>query len=338
MPYKLSVFAYDGCFVSGISGPLDVFNIANTHHRVLEGDAASPLFSWKIYSPDGKPVRTSTGLLLPVDGAVQDVSETDICLIPGVDHTYGQEVVERARQLAEQFGPTLNRLHDSNATLASNCSGAFILAEAGLLAGKQATTSWWLSKHFQYHYPRTKLKLNKLVTEDDNIFCSGAVTSYLHQCIRLIEKFAGSEIANRCAKTLLLQTKGASQAPYIGLNDRIDKLDDVVHQAVVWMSENLHTDINVDKLASDMAVSPRTFIRRFNQATGKPPKQYLQKLRINEAKRLLEMTTLSIDQITQRVGYSDVSSFRRLFKREVDLSPTEYRRRFSQLEAIAEPA
>jgi transcriptional regulator GlxA family with amidase domain len=331
MTYQLAVFAFDGCFVSGITGPLDAFNIANTHQRVLHGETP-PLFSWKIYSPDGQPVRTSTGLLLPVDGSVDELTHCDIGIVPGVDHIYGTEVIERARLVATRIGPVLKRLHDHRVTLASNCSGAFIFAEAGLLLGKEATTSWWLARHFQALYPRTKLKLNKLVTEDGNICCSGAVTSYLHQCIRLIEKFAGSEIANRCARTMLLQTKGASQAPYIGLNDRIDKLDDVVQQAVVWMSENMHTDINIDQLASDLAVSPRTFIRRFNLATGKPPKQYLQKLRINEAKQLLETTTLTIDQITQRVGYADVSSFRRLFKREVDLSPTEYRKRFSQLE------
>lgn len=335
MTYKLSVFAYDGCFISGIAGPLDVYNIANTHNRVINGPDSEPLFEWKIYSSDGKPFKTSTGLLMPVDGSIDEIQACDICIIPGVDHTYGQEVVERAKQLAQVFGPALKRLHGNNATLASNCSGAFIFAEMGLLEGREATTSWWLARHFEFHYPRSKLKLNKLVTEDNNISCSGAVTSYLHQCIRLIEKFAGSEIANRCAKTLLLQTKGATQAPYIGLTERIDKLDDVVHQAIVWMSENLHKDINIDQLASDLAVSPRTFIRRFNQATSKPPKQYLQKMRINEAKRLLETTRLSIDHITSRVGYSDVSSFRRLFKREVDLSPTEYRKQFSQLEEMA---
>ncbi len=332
MTVSVAVFAYDGCFASGIAGPLDVFNIANTHNRVLNGDSAEPLFSWKVYSQDGKPIKTSTGILLPASGNMNEIQNVDILILPGVDHAYGWEVIDHAKRINQQHGNWLIDLHSRGTTLASNCSGSFIFAETGLLNGREATTSWWLSRHFQQRFPRVKLKQNKLVTSDNNIFCSGAFTSYLHQGIRLIETFAGSEIANRCAKTLLLQTKGATQAPYIGLNERIDKMDDVVHQAIVWMSENLHDEINIDRLASDLAVSPRTFIRRFNQATGKPPKQYLQKLRINEAKRLLESTNLSIDQITSRVGYSDVSSFRRLFKREVDLSPTEYRKRFCQLD------
>ena len=332
MTYSVAVFAYDGCFISGIAGPLDVYSIANTHHRVLEGDDASPLFSWKLYSQDGKPVKTSTGILMPVDGHINDLQKSDICVIPGMDHVYGNEVVEYARRLNKNIGGWLRRLHLENTTLAANCSGAFILAEAGLLNKKEATTSWWLAHHFKNNYPLVKLKLNKLVTEDDNVFCSGAVTAYLHQAISIIEKFTGQEIANRCAKTLLLHTRDASQAPYIPLSTRIDKMDSVVHQAIVWMTDNLNKDTNLDELASHLAVSPRTFIRRFNQSTGKPPKKYLQQLRINEAKRLLENSDLSIDDITNRVGYTDVSSFRRLFKREVDLSPTEYRKHFSSME------
>jgi transcriptional regulator GlxA family with amidase domain len=133
-----------------------------------------------------------------------------------------------------------------------------------------------------------------------------------------------------------------SQAPYIGINERIDKLDSVVHQAIVWMNEHLNEEIDIDALAKELAVSSRTFNRRFHEATNQPPKQYLQKLRINEAKRLLATTTLSMENITTRVGYNDVSSFRRLFKREVDLSPADYRRQFGggqgepeELEAIA---
>ena len=332
MTYTVAVFAYDGCFISGIAGPLDVFNIANTHNSVLKGPDAEPLFSWKLYSQDGKPVKTSTGLLIPVDGDMHGVHGSDICVIPGVDHIYGSEVVQCARKLNESIGDWLRQLHQENTTLAANCSGSFILAEAGLLDKKEATTSWWLAHHFKNNYPLVKLKVNKLVTEDDNIFCSGAVTSYLHQCISVIEKFTGQEIANMCAKTLLLHTREASQAPYIPLSTRVDKMDDVVHQAIVWMTDNLNQEINLDQLASHLAVSPRTFIRRFNSSTGKPPKQYLQKLRINEAKRLLENSDLSIDDITNRVGYADVSSFRRLFKREVDLSPTEYRKHFSSME------
>ena len=128
----------------------------------------------------------------------------------------------------------------------------------------------------------------------------------------------------------MLQNKESTQAPYIPVPHHFKQPDELVKNAVQWMQENLAQEFQLDTLASQLAVSPRTFIRRFNQATGKPPKQYFQKLRIDEAKRLLESTALSVDDITEKVGYVDVSSFRRLFKREVALSPTEYRKRFSR--------
>lgn len=328
MTVKMAILAYDGCFNTSICGPLDVFNIANTHHKVLHGKEAAPLFEWKILSADGRPIKTSTQLLFPVHGGLDELDKPDLCLIPGIDHTYAWEVVDRAKQLNQIIGPTIQSLHEKGTTIASNCSGAFVLAEVGLLHRREATTSWWLGRHFQQRYPSVKLRPNKLVTEDNHLLCSGAVTAYLHQCIRLIEKFAGTELANRCAKTLLINTQGVSQAPYIGINERIDKLDSVVHQAIVWMNEHLNEEIDIDALARELAVSSRTFNRRFHEATNQPPKQYLQKLRINEAKRLLATTTLSMEAITTRVGYNDVSSFRRLFKREVDLSPADYRRQF----------
>lgn len=342
MTIKLAILAYDGCFNTSICGPLDVFNIANTHHKVLHGKDSGPLFEWKILSPDGRPIKTSTQLLFPVHGGLEALGKPDLCLVPGIDHTYAWEVVDRAKQLNSIIGPTIQALHEAGTTIASNCSGAFVLAESGLLHRREATTSWWLGRHFQQRYSSVKLRPNKLVTEDNNLLCSGAVTAYLHQCIRLIEKFAGTELANRCAKTLLINTQGVSQAPYIGINERIDKLDSVVHQAIVWMNEHLNEEIDIDALARELAVSSRTFNRRFHEATNQPPKQYLQKLRINEAKRLLATTTLSMESITTRVGYNDVSSFRRLFKREVDLSPADYRRQFGgnqgepqELDAIA---
>ncbi|MCG8671936.1 MAG: DJ-1/PfpI family protein, partial [Pseudomonadales bacterium] len=140
MTISVAVFAYDGCFVSGIAGPLDVFNIANTHNRVLNGEDAEPLFSWKVFSQDGKPIKTSTGILVPVQGSMAEISNIDILMLPGIDHCYGYEVIEQAKKVNEAIGDWLVELHGKGTTLASNCSGSFIFAETGLLNGKEATT------------------------------------------------------------------------------------------------------------------------------------------------------------------------------------------------------
>lgn len=330
MTTEMAILAFDGCFATSITGPIDILNIANIHQRVCQPDAQAPLFSWKIHSLDGKPVRTSSGVSLSVHGDYSQVTEPAICFVPGIDHAYGSEVLAKVEALRSSLGPLLRQQHQRGATLASVCSGSFLLADSGLLDHREATTSWWLAHHFTAAYPRVDLQLEKIVTSNHNIFCSGAVTAYLHLCISLIEKFAGADMAQACAKTILLHDKSTSQAPYIPMSHHFRQKDDMVLQAVGWMQENLAEEFQLDTLASKLAVSPRTFIRRFNQATGKPPKQYFQKLRIDEAKRLLESTALSVDDITEKVGYLDVSSFRRLFKREVELSPTEYRKRFGR--------
>ncbi|MAR92410.1 MAG: helix-turn-helix domain-containing protein [Pseudomonadota bacterium] len=330
MTTNLAIFAYDGCLSTSLTGPTDIFHIANTHQRVRKEGAGRPLFSWIICSPDGKPVHTSTGITVAVDCRYDDVGQPDICMIPAIDHAYGFEVLEKTREMRALLGDRIRAHHAAGAAIASNCSGSFLLADTGLLDGSDATTSWWLAHHFSDAFPRVRLRLEQVVTEHNQVYCSGAVTAYLHLCIRLIERFAGPEIAKCCAKTVMLANKDSTQAPYIPIPHHFKQPDELVKTAVQWMQENLDQEFQLDALARQLAVSPRTFIRRFNQATGKPPKQYFQKLRIDEAKRLLESTSLSVDDITEKVGYVDVSSFRRLFKREVSLSPTEYRKRFAR--------
>ena len=332
MAVKVALIAYDGGLGSGVTGPADVFNIANTHRCLANGEDEDPLFTWNILSVDGRPVRTSTGIVINVNGDFSDTQQADIVMIPGVDHARGHQVLE----YVEGFAPIISRLlidlHDKGVILASSCSGAFFLAESGLLDGRKATTSWWLTPLFMRRYPDVQLLSNELVTEDGDIYCSGAVTSYLHLCIKLIERFAGKEIAMRCAKTTLIHANGNSQAPFVPINNKPNNKDELIQRAIDWMKENFGEDFSLDTMTEQLAVSKRTFIRRFNLATGKPPNRFLQQIRIDAAKRLLETSNLSVDQITERVGYNDTSSFRRLFKREVEISPSEYRTRFASVE------
>lgn len=331
MANKVAIFAYDGCLASGITGPIDVFKFANTHKQLLTKSANNPLFTWDIVSADGRPVRTSSGMLINVDGDLKSALDSQVVIIPGIDHSHGKDVISIVKSDSVRVSQWLRELHAHGVILATLCSGSFYLAEAGLLDDRYATTSWWLTPVMKTHYPKVKVQSIDIVTEDDHIFCSGAVGAYLHLCIRLIEKFGGKEIACRCAKTTLINTQFASQAPFVPVYRGAKQQDELVHDAVLWMRQNLGEELNLDTLASQFAVSERTLIRRFKHSTGKPPKQFLQSLRIDEARRLLETTDHSLEEITERVGYSDVSSFRRLFKREVQLSPADYRKQFSAM-------
>jgi transcriptional regulator GlxA family with amidase domain len=228
--------------------------------------------------------------------------------------------------------PALRRQHERGALIAANCSATFLLAETGLLDHRAATTSWWLTRAFRQRYPLVDLRSNETVTEQDGLLCSGAATAYLSLALRLVEKFAGPGIAAATAKTMLIDTNQLSQAPYkvLTMQNNLPHADQLVQQAQRWMERRLRQPFTLGDLAGELGVSERTLIRRFKQALGSTPVGHLQTLRIEFAKSLLETTVLTVDAVSERVGYIDPSSFRRLFKRETGLAPREYHQRFAR--------
>lgn len=329
MAIKMAVFAYDNCLGTSITGPIDFFKFANTHGELVHGESDNTQFDWMILSIDGRPVKTSAGLIISVDGDLDTAKDADVALIASIDHAHGRQVLELVKQMSPRVTPWLRELHQSNVILAAQCSGTFFLAESGLLNGYSATTSWWLTPMLKKCYPDIDVKSEALLQQANKLYTCGAFGSYMNLCIHLIEQFAGKEIATRCAKTALMHTQLTSQAPLVPLFYAAKQQDEVIYNAINWMKENLQSDISIEDISARFALSPRTFNRRFKEATGKPPNNYLQNLRIEAARHLLETTDLTLEAILPKIGYYDLSSFRRLFKRELQLSPIDYRRQFS---------
>jgi transcriptional regulator GlxA family with amidase domain len=225
----------------------------------------------------------------------------------------------------------LHRQHERGALIASVCSGAFMLAESGLLDGRRATTHWALADAFRQRYPQVDLCANEVITEQKQLLCSGAVTSYLNLALRLVERFAGRSLASTCSKLLLIDMNRISQASYreLTVQDMQSHSDRLVERAQHWMEKHVHEGFRLSDLANHLTVSERTVIRRFKTAIGETPLGYLQAMRIDIAKRLLETSNLNVELIGERVGYGDLSTFRRLFKRETGVAPREYQQRFS---------
>ncbi|MFQ5617299.1 MAG: GlxA family transcriptional regulator [Anaerolineales bacterium] len=324
----MTVLVFDDCYASGVTGPIDVFHIANqlwVHHH----GAGEPLFRWRLVSPDGASVRTSTGLRLEVDGSLEDGSGADAVWVPGSHYESDEQMLALIERLRRSVHQWLQQQYEEGAVLAANCNGAFLLAATGLLENRRSTTSWWLARLFREQYPNVDLRPRELITEDDRLLCAGAVTAHLNLALRLVERYAGQHLALLCARTMLIDANRMSQAPYMMLQTHLKHADDLVLQAQSWMQDHLQQTFNLHDIAGELNVSQRTFIRRFKRATGETPIGYLQNLRIETAKRLLESTVLSLEEIIARVGYTDTSSFRRLFKRQTQLSPREYRKQFS---------
>ncbi|MCY1541543.1 HTH-type transcriptional regulator CdhR [compost metagenome] len=214
------------------------------------------------------------------------------------------------------------------AWLCANCTGTFLLADTGLLDNKTATTTWWLEGHFRERFPQVDLQMRPLVTESERLVCGGAHATFLLQAVRLLNQFAGKAIAMQCARSMLIDLTQTTQTPLQPLIADKTHNDPLIHRAQKWLQDHLAEQVRMTDLAQRLAVSERTLIRRFNLVLEQSPLTYLQNLRIDTARALLEAGDLSTERIAQYVGYSDNSSFSRLFRERVGFTPGAYRARF----------
>ncbi|GBC62783.1 GlxA family transcriptional regulator [Desulfonema ishimotonii] len=326
---KITFLAETGCLFSGIIGLIDAFSIANLWHQSMCGETVPPLFETEVVTADGKPVPAHGGIPIHPHKSVNDVAETDMILIP----PFLPHVEPLPRRLDELTDWITVRYRDRT-RIGALCTGAFVLAETGLLNGKIATTNWHFARMFQRRYPQVRLKPERILTEDDGLICSAAASSFFNLGLHVIETFGSPELASVCSKALLVDPNRNSQAPYVISDFFRDHTDAAILRAQTWMEENYTARFTIDAVAGQIGISPRHFKRRFKKATGESPLTYLQRLRIEAAKKKLETTRENMNEITWQIGYEDSSSFRRLFKKYTGLSPREYREKFSRAGAV----
>lgn len=323
--HRAAILAFDGCYASSLGGFADVLQVANSHLRRQQGDTAS-LFEWHFVSLSGQSVTTSNGLQLQTR-RVGAREQFDLVFVPSF-HYAGRQPFDR---LLNEQGATCAWLvaqWKEGAWLAANCTGTFILAKTGLLDDRPATTTWWLERQFRSRFPQVNLQLEPVLTEADRLMCAGASASYLLQAIRVVELFAGPVIASQSAKSMLIDVSQTKQTPYLPLLSDKAHADSMVHRAQHWLQKNMAGEIRMLDMARELGVSERTLIRRFQAALDQAPLSYLQSLRIEAARGLLEAGDLNVEKIADQVGYSDTSSFSRLFREKIGVSPGAYRSRF----------
>ncbi len=323
--HRAAILAYDGCYASSLGGFADILQVANSHLRQQQC-AASSLYEWHFLSATGKPITASNGLQL--QAAKLGVHDRfDLVFVPSA-HYAGRKPFDRL--LADQSAATawLVAQWNRGAVVAANCTGTFILAQTGLLDQRIATTTWWLEQQFRSRFPSVYLQIEPVVTEADRLICAGASASYLLQATRVIERFSGPAIASQCAKTMLIDVSVTKQTPYLPLLAENEHADALIHQAQNYLQKHMTDEIRIADLASVLGISERTLIRRFRSAVQRTPLAYLQDLRLEAARRMLEVGSLGVEEVACRVGYLDTSSFSRLFRQRVGMSPGAYRNRF----------
>jgi transcriptional regulator GlxA family with amidase domain len=322
---RITILGFDYAVSIAIAGVMDLFSAAGVAWNTIQGIELDPFFQVEIATIDGQPVRCINQMEIQAHKSISDVKNTDLLLIPSIGGNI-EKVLERNQILI----PWLQELHQSGVHIASNCTGAFFLAEAGLLDGKVATTHWGYVDLFRKRYPKVTLKPEQLLTTTGNLFCSGGGVAWFDLSLYLIELYCGHEVAVECAKAYVIDMQRDSQAAYSTLKGKKYHQDVDILKVQEWMETNYQTSISINGLASQFGMSLRSLIRRFKNATAETPLGYLQAVRIEVAKKYLESGNTNIDDITYFVGYEDSSSFKKLFKKKTGLSPRGYRLKFQK--------
>lgn len=218
--------------------------------------------------------------------------------------------------------------HDKGATLCSVCAGAFLLARSGLLAGRPATTHWSLAEKLAAQFPDIRVDADKLIIEDGDIITAGGVMAWIELGLRLVDRLIGPTVMLATARFFLVDAAGREQRFYSAFAPKLQHGDAAILKVQHWLQANAVKKLDVPKMAAKAGLGERTFLRRFQKATGLNPTRYLQLLRIGKAREALETSALPLEQIAWRVGYNDAGAFTKLFQANMGLSPSEYRRRF----------
>jgi transcriptional regulator GlxA family with amidase domain len=316
-------------------GHTSLVNIAGTHQILLQvnGLAASlgrdPVFEVELVGLS-KPTPQDTGLFTVFpDRTIQEVDHTDIIIIPAI-HTEHKLALERN----SPFIPWMVKHYKNGAELVSFCIGAYLLAATGLLKGKKCATHWAHASDFRRMFPDVDLVDDQIMTAEDGIYTSGGAYSYLNLLLYLIERQAGREAAILSSKLFMIDIDRQSQSPFIIFEGQKDHGDDLVREAQQIIESNYQSKITVEQLAGDLAMSRRNLERRFKKETRNTVVEYMQRVKIEAAKKQLETGRRTVNEVMFDVGYSDPKTFRTLFRRVTGLSPMEYRNKYNREAAV----
>jgi transcriptional regulator GlxA family with amidase domain len=296
---------------------------------VATGPAGSTprLFDVEIVGPERGIFPSACGLPIEVHRALRDVDDTDIVIMASMLFENQDWVTGRHPETVAW----LQRMHGNGADLCSACAGALLLAETGLLDGRDTTTHWAFAATFRRNFPNVRLRVEELLIvagKNGELVMSGAASSWQDLILYLIARHASPTTAQAIGKFLLYHWDSRSQAPFVPFAPPTDHGDGAIRKVQDWLHAGDAMDISVEQMARQCGLPRPTFNRRFKRATGHSPVHYLQNLRVEKAKHLLERTDDPVEEISWKVGYEETAAFRRVFKRITSLNPNEYRRKF----------
>lgn len=320
-PVEFGLVCDDGTVRAGIYGLTDLFTYAGEIATAQTSAKTTPvrLTHWRA-SPSGH-------IDCIHDSAPGKPAAPNVLLIPG-------NTAAPAKDLSDgPLVPWIREKHSQGTIIAAVCGGVFLLARTGLLAGRQATTHWALTDEFTAQFPDVRAQTESMVIDYGDVLTGGGVLAWADVGLRLVERFLGPTIMVATARYMNIDPPGREQRFYSGFEPRTKHGDEAILKIQQWLASERANMLSVADAARRAGLEQRTFLRRFVQATGMKPSTYQQHLRMSRARELLEFSRKSVDSIALDVGYEDVGGFRRVFRQIVGLTPSDYRHRFSRLDA-----
>ena len=274
-----------------------------------------------------KQVKLNSGLYsVTTDALIKDIEKTDLVIVPAIDGD-----LKEAVSFNKDFIPWIIKQYKRGAEVASLCVGAFLLAATGLLKGKQCSTHWRAANDFKTIFPEVNLVVDKIITDDHGIYSSGGAFSSSNLILYLVEKYAGRDTAIQCSKMFQIDIERGSQSPFMIFSGQKKRNDDVVKNAQEFIENNFKDKITVDQLSNIFGIGRRTFERRFKAATYNSIVEYMQRVKVEAAKKQFETGRKTVNEVMYDVGYTDNKAFRDIFKKIAGMSPIDYRNRYHKV-------
>lgn len=317
-PFHLVIMLYDNVLSTSVTLAAEMWRTAEA--AALGRDRAARRVRIDLVSPDGLPVTTSLGFSLAPTCSMDAITRCDLVHIPAMWRN-PRPVVRRYRQ----YLPWLCRLAERGALFTTVGTGCCFTAAAGLLDGRPATTHWHYFEGFQRDYPRVELKRQYFITQSDNFYCAAGLNSMAELMVHLIHRIYGRIVANQVERNFFHEIRNSFEPPRYFAKKVSHHPDEDITQVQIWLQDNFVRPVKVQELAEQFNMSVRTLNRRFRAAIGRSPLEYLQEVRLNNARDLLKKTNLTIAEIAVLCGYQDTAFFTRLFRKHYQSSPRAYR-------------
>ncbi len=321
---KIGIIIPEGrIFFNSVTGAY--YLLQEAANPILGGAEEGVDFDVQIISGSGGSVPPNEQFAIHPDADLSVCKRLDLLIIPGIRGPFEQQIVANESLLALLRECYLQH----GVELASMCTGAFLLAATGLLDGKVCATHWALANEFRQCYPKVRLRPEEVITDTDGLYTSGGAYTSLNLMLYLIEKFADRKLALKVARFFNIHIDQRSQMPFAIFQTQKNHGDAAIAEVQQYIESHFSEPITVKGLAVRFAFSSRSFIRRFKAATGNSPIEYIQRVRIEAAKRLLENSHLHISELVYQTGYNDLKSFRDVFRKLTGLSPKAYRDKYT---------